>query len=525
MAMRDAGRDRELYAAAAKAGAGPAPVRPPTLERVGVGYRLVFAEVRVEILVPRVHWHREDAVAIYAISILPAIAGQATQRIDHGSLNLYASTTRARLAKQLLPRWEADWEEILRQASAAVLERETMGEEPVELDDVADDVAAPNLVSNLCLRDDPTMIFGNGGDGKSYVALGAAISIATGQPILGIQPSERLRVAYLDWEWSGAEHKRRKRRLVGDERIEGGWLYYFRCRHPLPQEVDRLAVQFNRLGIGYAIIDSVAWACGGAPEESGMATAYQAALRALGVGTLSVAHVNRSGDTNQPFGSVYWHNSMRATWYCKKQQEVGEEEVHLGLFNRKANGGRLERPLGFALSFADGRTVIRRVDPGTVAELAGQMSLRDRMIALLRKAGRPMTYAEIGAHLQADVQQVRNKAAQSVFQVIEATEKGEPKRLALAAQTGLAENENRFGGQSKLLPKPVGGFPVRETPGGLVVCPGVGEGENGPTGGLPGGLPRAGEEGSPRCPTCGFQEYQPLGGGRRKCLSCEGVWE
>ena len=70
------GERRDPFADAARELRGPVPVQPPTPERVGVGYRLLFPEIRVEILVPRVHWHREDAVAIYVVSILPAAAGR-----------------------------------------------------------------------------------------------------------------------------------------------------------------------------------------------------------------------------------------------------------------------------------------------------------------------------------------------------------------------------------------------------------------------------------------------------------------
>jgi hypothetical protein len=206
-----------------------------------------------------------------------------------------------------------------------------------------------------------------------------------------------------------------------------------------------------------------------------------------------------------PFGSVYWHNGMRATWYAKKQQEAGDAEIHVGLFNRKSNGERLERPLAYNIDFRGSRTVITKEDPDQVAELAGALSLRDRMVALLKRTRRPMTYAEMAAGLGEDIQQVRNKAQHKTFQVLEADAEHPSKRVGLAAQTGLEIAINQSVGQDK---------PVNQTTGGSLD----------PRFGLPGVTEVEQGVGSPRCPSCGFDEYQPLGAGRRKCLRCEEVW-
>jgi len=60
------------------------------------------------------------------------------------------------------------------------------------------------------------------------------------------------------------------------------------------------------------ILDSVAFACEGPPEAAETAAAYYWALRLLGVGSTSIAHITKAeGGDQKPFGSAFWHNGAR----------------------------------------------------------------------------------------------------------------------------------------------------------------------------------------------------------------------
>jgi hypothetical protein len=475
----------------------PAPIPPPTLERMGAGYRAVWPDQRVEIVIPRVHWHKEDCVAVYAISLLPVSPGQAARRLDHGTLNLVSSRTRVTLAKDLGERWPADWRGILEQLCWAIQQQETQGEEPIELRTVdPGEDGAQRLLGDLCLTRSPSMIFGHGGDFKSYIAMAAALSINSGKPLLGMEPRERLRVAYCDWEWDKTEHRQRLGRLM-DER---DWpdMLYFPCRHPLSLEVDRLGYQFQKYGVGYMIVDSVSWACGGAPEESVLATNFMNALRQLGVGALCVAHVNRSTNTQMPFGSSFWHNGMRSTWYAKREQEPGDRRLTVGLWNRKANGSGLARPMSLAVEFSEQGTRVQITQVASqraaeIAEAAGIASTKDRIILALRQAhGRAMTYEELSDQLDISTStiSVTVRKAPQAFTLLD------PEPGKRAARVALTEQQ-----------------PVQDQ------LPASGEPEQPPE------VADEPDYESIRCPGCNGDEYQPLGAGRRKCLTCERVWE
>lgn len=496
---------------------GPKQIAPPELERIGAGYRLTFPEVHVEIHVSRVHWHREDAVAVYTISILPTVAGQPIRRIDHGNLNLMSSRTRATLANQLTRRYEAGWEEILEQASRTILDLEVMGEDPTDLGAVnVSELPAPELLGTLALLEEMTMLFGQEGDGKSLVGLAAMISIATGRALLDLEPTQTFPVGILDWEWDYREHARRIRRLVGDD-VGPGLIHHFPCRRPIWQEVDRLSAQFRRLGIRHVLVDSVAWACGGAPEESERAVLFQNAVKQLEVGALCIAHINRTGDTERPFGSIFWAASMRTTWFIKKQQEVGEDTINVGLFNRKANGGRKERPFAFTITFSPDTTTIVKASAKDVPELRAQLSLRERIVALLQEnGGRPMTYSELAKELNVATAQIRARvkdAKQLTTLAPDPSDAKKERRVALS-------DESRTGGvRDPYTPADAPSASARTQPGERDEV-------------SPGGVRAARErEETPvrddpnACPHCGFGESRPLADpGARLCLGCERIW-
>jgi hypothetical protein len=170
-------------------------------------------------------------------------------------------------------------------------------------------------------------------------------------------------------------------------------------------EADRLRRIVQQEQIDYVICDSIAFACDGPPEAAEVAAAYFRAVRRLGVGSLHVAHTTKAenGDA-KPFGSTFWHNGSRATWYVKRAAETDPGEVTIGLFNRKANTGPLAPPIGYRLTFSDDGTTFARTDLSDVIDLASRLSVRQRMVPLLR--GGALMMAEIASELDVPVNNV-----------------------------------------------------------------------------------------------------------------------
>lgn len=341
----------------------------------GDGWRLEVDHLRRE---------RHQLVGEVAM-VVPEREGQPEFR-STGTVNLSSVRSRKEYAgylKDLAATFDFDFLPLVEELSERVLAAERKGQPAIVLRDVPRPTAASTIVVDgfTLAREHPIIPFGDGGTGKSLLALW----VETKLEALGI------RTLYCDWELSEDEHRLRLEQLCGPEMPE---IRYARCDRPLTAEVDRLARLVRDNGIGYVVIDSIAPACDGAPEAAEAATGFFRALRQLRVGSLCLAHTNRSETADKkPFGSTFWHNLARMTWYVEAEQGGGPGHLTIALHNRKSNLGPLLPSIGYDLHFVDDRITVQRVDVATVAELADKMPLWQHMVAALR--GGPMTIAAL----------------------------------------------------------------------------------------------------------------------------------
>ena len=177
---------------------------------------------------------------------------------------------------------------------------------------------------------------------------------------------------------------------------------YVRCDRPLLYEVDRLQRIARTDALDFILFDSAGYACAGKPEDAEAALAYFRAVRQIGPGSLHVAHITKGENNDQkPFGSSFWHNSARSTWFVKLAGTSADGQVTtVGMFNRKANLGPLRPPVAFDVSFSQEQTRFLRVDVSSVDELVTSLPLRERIRSLL-KSGNPRTVATIAEELGA----------------------------------------------------------------------------------------------------------------------------
>jgi hypothetical protein len=291
-----------------------------------------------------------------------------------------------------------DWTGLLEDFSQRVLQADRGGQPAVDLRDVPrprpDDTIT---VDGFKLpRRHPAVLFGDGGAAKSYIALYLAGRLA----------QQGMRMALFDWELAGEDHRERLELLFGASMPQ---ILYARCERALAYEVDRLAriVRDNR--VEYTVFDSVAFACDGPPEAAEVAGRYFRVVRQIGGGSLHIAHISKAeGADQKPFGSAFWHNGARSTWFAQKDDSSADDTLALGLFNRKSNLGRLSAPLGFTVTFTEDRTTFRRADVADSPTLAGRLTVRQRMDALLRKDA--LTPEQIGREIDAKPETIERTA-------------------------------------------------------------------------------------------------------------------
>lgn len=389
------------------------PRAAPIFRQLGEArYALEIPHTGIVLEVDRLRRERHELVG--ELMVICPLAG-AHAITDDGLIhladfNLSSATTRAQRAKLLRERSEAelDWATWLEQLCVQTIRCERSGTPARPLSTYARRTEAPlwDIHGWRLPRHHAAILFGDGGAMKSYLALYAAGCIAR----------EGARVLYCDWELDGDDHHDRLASLFGDAVPV---VHYLRCDRPLIDEADRIRREAGRLGIDYLVCDSVGFATPGPPESAEMAVAYFRAVRQIGVGgSLHLAHSTKTTTDDgsegrkprlrglKPFGSVFWHNSARSSWFARRTDETDDEAptVVVGLYHQKANTGPLFRPVGLSVSFATpGKTSIAPANLADFDDLAAGLSLRQRIAAALT---RPKTILEIADELGAKKESV-----------------------------------------------------------------------------------------------------------------------
>ncbi len=359
-------------------------------------YRLDIPDLGITFEIDRLRREHQELIGELCVRCDLPGARSYDGNLSIADFNLSSARARTERAKLLTDRSktsELDWLQMLEEFCQRVLQAEREGKPGVDLRTVADAESDDDIdVIGLPVpRLDPTILFGDGGTAKSYLALYQA----------GLMAQQGLKVAYFDWEWTQEKQKGRLRKLFGNDMP---LVIYARCDRPLVSEVDRLRRIVREHGIEYSFFDSVAYACDGPPEAAEVAMRYFRCVRQIGCGSHHVAHIRAEMGDQKPFGSIFWHNSARSTWFVEKSQQNSEAILDVALHNRKVNEGALHSALGFRITFDEKRTTFTRNNVADNADLAIKLTLKERMYHLLVR--RTMTPAEIAEELEAKVDSI-----------------------------------------------------------------------------------------------------------------------
>ena len=197
-----------------------------------------------------------------------------------------------------------------------------------------------SIIEGLMPEGALTILFGDGGLGKSYLALYIATCVALGIPIAG-RPVEQGPVLYLDAELDEDEFTRRAyavARGLGLEQPPEG-LYYWRLTGSLTNQTTMRQVHDHYCACEprLTIIDSLTVGSSGIdPKEARDIIALLKGLESLGT-VLALDHIRTpepGSDTSdfRPFGSAFKHHLARSLIMVTKAPTGA-----LALRNTKAN--------------------------------------------------------------------------------------------------------------------------------------------------------------------------------------------
>jgi hypothetical protein len=370
----------------------------PTLETLGTTYVVRWAE-GVTIRLDRLYQHRDYQVdAEVTISdeqeLSPHLLGPVRTSIT--------KTWRAVIADLDNVSERGDWRQRLTQATVLVLEAYRAGVPIVALGAMEKPPAIDQLLKGIVYRGLPSLVYGDGGIGKSQMALAWAQAIHTGTDMAGL-PATQANALFLDWETSSTMTWHRSAGLLKAAGVEPGpWpdpdhpdsgrtgmCWYRFMSGPLWDSTEFLKSEVARLGIKLVVIDSAGPAAAGQPESAEFTLKLFNALRDISdpadpVSSIILAHVTheaRKGGKSSPFGSVFWSNLPRNTYSLEVSRGQGpnNRSSDYALHHRKSNVGNLNDPIGMRLSWGDNGCTIEPLDVRKHAKLRDGLNLVERV--------------------------------------------------------------------------------------------------------------------------------------------------
>jgi hypothetical protein len=364
----------------------------------GGGYVLELPDdaVRLELRHLRRQWHHLHC----EIDVRCEWAGARTflgSLVCTTDVDLSSQASRKGIAKHCEQRAHAqpedfDWQWAIDAAATMAIEAERGGDDLITLDDAPATITQNHEIDGLTIAADATtMLIAHGDSLKSMVTLYT----------LGRLAQRGKNALYCDWEWTAERHKARKRRLFGDERLEG--LKYRKLTAPLEVELDKIRRDCDLYKIDTIAIDSVGLASSGKLADDDTAIRFHRALSNLPP-AICAAHVPRSAVIDKKaepdaFGSVFFKNLSRIAWAIRKQTTGSEDVVVVGAFPCKQNDGARLRPVGLEFTFTDERIAVCSANLASVEGLADRLPLSTRIAHLLKRG--PLTLHELATELDA----------------------------------------------------------------------------------------------------------------------------
>lgn len=368
-------------------------------------YRFLWKEEGIDALVDRLHEEKDGLKCELTISSSrPPSPGL----LREGNFNLSSATTRSGWVKELTVRSpDVDWYAAFEVLCAKSRRHWRDGVPLVDLATVDIPADLPYLVYPLVVEGAASVLFADGGSGKSLLSLGIAISVATGFEIIpGVTPQRCGPVIYWDWEWNAESHAERVKAIctgAGFEMPEGILFHQYEMASVL-EAAPRMRKRVAETGAIFVVADSLGFARGGDANSQDLTIRMFSAFRTLSVPVLAIDHVTKDKDDKSPthsFGSAYTYNAARIMWRLDAAKEEGRDDFYAALVNTKTNR-KFQKPRGLTIRVQtddDERLTSVEFESTDIASIPGlnkTLSLRDQLkLAIAANQGRLLTPAEL----------------------------------------------------------------------------------------------------------------------------------
>jgi hypothetical protein len=386
----------------------------------GLGYVVTFPSDQVQVTVDQLRRSSGELRGEVTVeSTLPGIP----PHLHWGSLILSSTANREKLASTLQKRTQGlgiDWDNILEIVCRRIALAQRTGEEFVTAGDLPDEEEEEEtayIVKDFVPKLETATVFGDGGVGKSMLALALLLSVVTGDEIVpGYPPLETGAGLYLDFETSRKRIDKRAKLLCRGVGIAPVAFGYRRCSVPLVDQVEEVLRYIQSEGVKILVVDSVEMAMAGTGGEGGdpndKVIRLHSALRMLKTSTILVDHISaagkyQTGGAGKAIGGVFKSNLARMAYELRKAKDSSDGHLHIGLYNTKRNDDGLPfRPVGLRVEFdADARTATYHREGISDPDLAAGLSVTERIKLVLRNS--PMEQKDLVQEVDATAGAVR----------------------------------------------------------------------------------------------------------------------
>jgi len=300
--------------------------------------------------------------------------------------------------------------EIFEDLANRLLKLHRDGDKPEEIWPSEDVTLTPEyLLEPVLYLNHPSVIFGDYGSTKSLFALVVATICQIpycNNPLGLIAPKEPTPCLYLDYEDDPSSFRKRWSALLRGMAVGEMPILYKRMTSTIADSVEQLQKLVADSKIKLLIIDSLGPAARGNLNDPEPAIKYHAALRQLGITSLTLAHTSKDQLTKKRtiFGSVFFTNLARSVWEIKAETETDEDETTISLKQTKHNLSKKNPTLGYRFNFTDNTIKITKTELKDTG-LSGELPLSFQIKNLLRNG--PKTVKAIAEALEASEASVR----------------------------------------------------------------------------------------------------------------------
>lgn len=313
-----------------------------------------------------------------------------------------------------------NWEDLIEEGCRVAVQRYLSEEESRDFADLPNPGPPRFLIPAFLQADANNILAAARGSLKSYVALGIAVSVATGRIMAGgiIDASDPGPVLYLDWEDTPDTQAARFAavcRGFGFSELPRS-IRYRRMRHSIFESATEIRREVDRYEARLVIVDSIGVASRGDINAADLAikamseccSSWAPATRLI-IGHNPKTDRNSRPEDRSTIGSQFFESDARCVWQAQGDTADGSAVREVGLWNTKMSNAAKPHPIGLRITFEENPFTVYfdEADVSSNPELGRYTGIQAQVKTCIEQSGEELTIAEIADETGLEKRQVQ----------------------------------------------------------------------------------------------------------------------